>query len=170
MWGMKSAGKTPGKNSVCGDSAAFLLAQLGAHAASRFAERLAAIGLTPPDAGLMKKIGAAPGISQQALAEHLHVLPSRMVVLLDVLEQKGLIERASSPNDRRSYALRLTPLGARTMGEIGQIAAEHERSLCAALSETEKNQLTELCARIAAQQGLTPGVHPGYRQIGAKKP
>ncbi|MDB5302518.1 MAG: MarR family transcriptional regulator, partial [Phycisphaerales bacterium] len=41
---------------------AFLLSQLGAHAAGRFGERLSAIGLSPPDAGLMMKINSDPGI------------------------------------------------------------------------------------------------------------
>lgn len=156
--------KSPGP---CG--AAFLLAQLGAHAAGRFAERIAAIELSPPDAGLLKKIGSDPGISQQALAEYLGVLPSRMVLLLDNLEQKGLIERTSSPDDRRSYALRLTSRGLQTLGKIGRIAGEHERDLCAALNEEEKALLTQLCSRIATQQGLKPGVHPGYRNLGVSR-
>jgi DNA-binding MarR family transcriptional regulator len=151
----------------CG--AAFLLAQLGAHAAGRFAERVAAIDLSPPDAGLLRKIGSDPGISQQALAEHLGVLPSRMVLLLDNLEQKGLIERTSSPDDRRSYALRLTTRGTQTLGKIARIAGEHEKDLCAAMTEEEKISLAELLSRIASQQGLKPGVHPGYRNLGSPR-
>ncbi|MDB5292211.1 MAG: Transcriptional regulator-like protein [Phycisphaerales bacterium] len=148
---------------------AFLLSQLGAHAAGRFGERLSAIGLSPPDAGLMMKINAGPGISQQGLAEHLGVLPSRMVALIDTLEQKGLVERVPSPDDRRTYALHLTPRGKQILGDISRIAMEHERDLCAALSEEERATLAELCARIGRQQGLTPGVHPGYRQLGGKR-
>jgi len=29
--------------------------------------------------------------------------------------------------------------------------------------------LRDLCRRMAEEQGLTPGVHPGYRQLGRKK-
>lgn len=148
---------------------AFLLAQLGAHAAGRFGERLATIGLSPPDAGLMRTIGSKPGISQQSLAEHLGVLPSRMVTLIDNLEHKRLVERVSSPDDRRTYALRLTARGQQVLGDIARIALEHERSLCAALDENERATLAELCARIAQQQGLTPGVHPGFRQLGGSR-
>jgi len=150
----------------CG--AAFLLAQLGAHAAGRFGERVARIGLSPPDAGLMKKIASDPGISQQTLADHLGVVPSRMVALIDNLEHKRLVERVSSAEDRRMYALRLTAKGQQTLGEIGKIALEHERDLLAALTDTERATLADLCARIANQQGLIPGVHPGYRQLGNK--
>jgi DNA-binding MarR family transcriptional regulator len=147
---------------------AFLLSQLGAHAAGQFGRRIASLGLSPPDAGLLRKIGSDPGISQQALAEHLGVLPSRMVVLLDELEAKKLIERATIPEDRRTYALRLTVRGQEVLRDIAQIAVKYEQDLCAALSRKEQATLADLCTRIVKQQGLTPGVHPGYRQLGRK--
>jgi DNA-binding MarR family transcriptional regulator len=148
---------------------AFLLAQLGAHAARRFGERVAKIGLTPPDAGLLRKVASDPGISQQALAEHLGVMPSRMVGMIDELEGKGILERRRSKEDRRNYELHLTPQGRQLLGQLGRIAAEHEESLCAALNKEERAQLRDLCRRIAEEQGLTPGVHPGYRYLGRKK-
>jgi len=148
---------------------AFLLAQLGAHAAGRFGERLSELGLAPPDAGVMRKIGLSPGISQQALAEHLGVMPSRMVALIDHLEQRSLVERVSSAEDRRMYALRLTARGQRVLGEIGRIGLEHEKDLCSALTEKEQESLAGLCSKIANQQGLTPGVHPGYRSLGGRR-
>jgi DNA-binding MarR family transcriptional regulator len=147
---------------------AFLLAQLGAHAARRFGERIADLGLTPPDAGMLRKIAADPGISQQALAEHLGIMPSRMVALLDELESKKLLVRKRNISDRRNYALALTERGRQALAELSRIAAEHEEALCAALSEEEKLQLRDLCRRIAEQQGLKPGVHPGYRHLGAR--
>jgi DNA-binding MarR family transcriptional regulator len=150
--------------------AAFLLAQVGAQGARRFGERVAALGLTPADAGLLRKIAQDPGISQQALAEHLGVMPSRMVTLVDDLEGKGIVERRRSTEDRRNYELLLTDKGRQVLGEIGRIAMEHEESFCAALSKDERNQLIGLCQRIADDQGLTPGVHPGYRSLGRKKP
>lgn len=169
---MRSSSKDkPGPKSstagACGGPTglAFLLAQLGAHAAMRFGERLAAVGLAPPDAGVMRKIGNDPDITQQALAQHLGVMPSRVVALIDRLEQKGLVERVGSPEDRRAYALRLTARGRQGLQEVMRIAAEHERDLCAALDEKERQTLAALCGRIARHQGLTPGVHPGYRQL-----
>lgn len=151
------------------DGAAFLLAQLGGHAARRFGERIARIGLTPPDAGILRKIAFDSGISQQALAEYLGLMPSRMVQLVDELENKGFVERRRNTEDRRNYELHLTGQGRHVLGEIGRIAAEHEEDLCSALNQDEKTQLRNLCRRIAEQQGLTPGVHPGYRQLGRKK-
>ena len=149
--------------------AAFLLTQVGAHAARRFAGRVAEIGLTAPDAGLLRKIASDPGASQQALAKHLGVMPSRMVALVDDLEAKGIVTRVRSTQDRRNYALQLTEHGRKVFGELSRIAAQHEESLCAALSREERIQLSDLCRRIANEQGLTPGVHPGYRSMGVRR-
>ncbi len=145
---------------------AFLLSQVGAHAAARFAERLAPLGLKPPHAGILLVIERSDGLTQQALGETLGVFPSRLVGLLDELEERGLIERRDRPNDRRSYALYLTGAGREALERIGRIGHEHQDALCAALNESERAQLSGLLARIAAEQGLTPGVHPGFRRLG----
>ena len=72
---------------------AFLLAQVGAHAASKFKERIAAIGLTPPDAGILRLLALTQGINQQDLSAKLGIHPSRLVAILDELERRELLER-----------------------------------------------------------------------------
>ncbi|MFL5263866.1 MAG: MarR family winged helix-turn-helix transcriptional regulator [Anaeromyxobacteraceae bacterium] len=143
---------------------AFLLAQVGAHAAARFAERLAPLGLAPQHAGILRVLGQAAGQSQRALSERLGVLPSRLVALVDDLEARGLVERRDDADDRRSYALHLTPRGREALEEIGRVARAHGDALCAALTEPERAQLAALLGRIAEDQGLLPGVHPGLRR------
>ena len=144
---------------------AFLLAQVGAHAASKFAERLAPLGLTPPDAGILRLLRVTAGVSQQELAANLGIHPSRLVALLDELEQKELVERKTNPDDRRQYSLHLTEKGTKKLEEIGRVAQQHQEALCAALTPEERDKLAETLRKIADQQGLTPGVHPGYRWI-----
>jgi DNA-binding MarR family transcriptional regulator len=146
-------------------SLAFLLAQVGAHAALRFAERLGPLKLAPQHAGMLRLIGVNAGLSQRAPGERLGILPSRLVALVDELENHGLVERRDDPEDRRSYALYLTDTGHATLAAIGRIAREHGESLCAALSEEERQQLAALLARIAEEQGLVPGIHPGFKRL-----
>jgi len=147
-------------------STAFLLAQVGAHAASRFGARLGKLHLERPHAGILRIIGISPGLTQQALGQQLGILPSRLVALLDELQEKGYVERRSDPGDRRSYALHLTDGGRRVLEQIGQIARDHDDEICAALNPSERQQLHTLLRRITEQQALTPGVHPGYRSLG----
>jgi DNA-binding MarR family transcriptional regulator len=110
-------------------------------------------------------IAAMPSCNQQTLAERLGVLPSRMVALIDELAEKGLIERRRSQADRRHSELVLTNAGNAIMEKLGRLAAEHEASLCAALTAEDREVLAGLCRRIATEQGLTPDVHPGYRKL-----
>ena len=146
-------------------SPAFLLAQVGAHAASTFAERLESIGLVPAHAGILRLIHASEGLSQQALGADLNVAPSRLVALIDELERRELVERRDHPGDRRSYALYLTVKGQETLKAIGRVAREHQAALCAALTDDERAQLALLLRRIGDQQGLRPGVHPGFSRM-----
>ncbi len=149
--------------------AAFLLAQLGSHAASQFASRLAQLQLLPAHAGIFRILASTPAITQQALATALGTLPSRLVAIVDELESKGLLERRPNDSDRRSYALHLTEKGKAALHAIGKVAREHQRALLAALSEDEQAALAALLQRVADQQGLTRGVHPGFRNGGREE-
>ncbi len=148
-----------------GPPSAFLLAQVGAHAASKFAERLAEQKLSPSDAGILRILGGKPGITQQALAVALGMVPSRLVAVLDDLESRGLMERRDNPDDRRRYSLYLTDKGRSTLQAIGRIAREHQEALLAALSPDEQQLLAGFLQRVADQQGLIRGVHPGYASM-----
>lgn len=143
----------------------FLVAQVGAHAAHRFAERMAEIGLTPPLVGILRAIADDPGCSQQQLATRLGLLPSKMVALVDDLESRGLVERRRSTADRRQYALHLTAEGPSTMREVSALARAHDHELCQPLDPAERQTLVDLLTRIAERQGLAPGVHPGYKAM-----
>ena len=79
------------------DGVAFLLAQIGHHAAGLFAERMEQLDLTPPHAGILRAIAAEPGRSQQALSRQLGLLPSRVVAYVDELEDRGYVERQAKP-------------------------------------------------------------------------
>jgi DNA-binding MarR family transcriptional regulator len=92
------------------------------------------------------------------------MFPSRLVAVLDELEGYGLVERRDNPADRRSYALYLTAAGHRALEQIVRVAREHQAALCAALDETERAQLAGFLGRIADEQGLAPGIHPGFRK------
>lgn len=145
--------------------AAFLLAQLGAHAADRFGQRIKRLRLAPRHAGILRIIARTPSCNQRALAKRLGVLPSRMVILLDELTEKGLVERKRSTKDRRHSELVLTKRGRAMLQKLSKLAAEHEADLCAALTSKERDLLAALGRKIVHQQGLTPDVHPGYRKL-----
>jgi DNA-binding MarR family transcriptional regulator len=144
---------------------AFLLAAVGAHAAARFAERVAELDLTPPHVGLIWIVAASPGQSQHSVAQVLGMPPSRLVGLVDALADRGLVERRRNRTDRRLYELHITEEGTEMLARIAKVGREHDDALCRSLDAAERETLRALLSRVAADQGLRPGIHPGYRSV-----
>jgi DNA-binding MarR family transcriptional regulator len=143
----------------------FLLSQLGAHSAAAFAQRIAPLGLTPPQVGVLRAIADQPGRTQPAIADEFGLPPSRMVAFIDDLEARELVERRRDPADRRVHLLHLSEPGERMLTEIATIGRAAERDLLSALTAAERKQLSALLTRLVDQQGLARGVHPGYSRL-----
>jgi DNA-binding MarR family transcriptional regulator len=150
-------------------SVAFLLAQVGALAAREFSKLLEPLKFSPPDAGILRLLSRSPGISQQELARRLDMHASRLVAVIDALEKREFVAREPNPGDRRVYSLRLTPAGNEALTAIGAVARVHNEAICTGLDNHEREQLGTLLEKIAAQQGLEPGVHPGYKDMGMRR-
>jgi DNA-binding MarR family transcriptional regulator len=121
--------------------------------------------MTPADAGILRLLSRSPGISQQNLARALGMHASRLVALIDRLQERGLLVRDANSEDRRVYSLRLTEAGNAMLHSIGLAARAHEENMCSGLDADQRTQLHSLLRSIAAQHGLLPGVHPGYKNL-----
>jgi len=154
-----------GTDSIAGDAApstlAFLLSQVGIYAARQFSERIADVGLHPALFRVLNLVDAAEGRSQQAIGEAIEVPPSRMVGLVDELEQLGLVERRPHPTDRRVRALYLTAKGRETLERGREIAKAHERDLTKGMPAADRKRLTQYLQKIVDEQTIGRGIHPG---------
>jgi len=142
-------------------SVGFTISTTGYAIARRFRELLAPLGLEPREFALLRNVAGSEGVSQQAIGERLGIAPSRMVSLVDSLEERGLLERRQNPDDRRARALFLTNKGRNLLGRAQKVAMGHEQALCQHLSDAERDQLLGLLARVGPQVGIPPGVHIG---------
>src|SRR5271163_1711645 len=154
--------KAPEKPRPARRALGLLLSQLGTHAALSFGRKIAGFGISPPHVGILRWIHANEGKNQRELALHLGVVPSRLVVLLDQLETKGLVARERSAEDRRSQQLHLTRKGSQLLEKVERIATAHDADLGSSLTVPERETLIELCAKLAGHRGLIPYGHPGY--------
>ena len=110
--------------------------------------------------------GLNQGISRQALAGMLGMLPSRLVTYLDELESRGLRERRDKLEDRRLYALALTEKGGGARhGGRRACCPGARRGHLPPLERGEREQLHGMLRRLADHHGLTPGVHPGFSRL-----
>ena len=142
-------------------SVGFLISQLGFFSSKGFMSALEPIGIDPREFLLMRFVAASEGQSQQALAERLAVPASRMVALVDRLEEAGLVERRPNSEDRRIRGLHLTRKGRGALERAGKIAIDYETQLCAGINREERETLIDLLQKLQAGQTELGGVHPG---------
>jgi DNA-binding MarR family transcriptional regulator len=154
--GQEPTGRRPGH-----DGFAYLLVQLGTRAARLFADRLAPLGLEPRHAGMLFRLAASEGKSQQAIGDLIGLNSTRMVFLVDELEQRGLVERRRNEADRRSHALYLTDAGRDVLRQVQEASGQHQAQLGSSLTGPERAQLTALLRRLADEQGITEQNLPG---------
>jgi DNA-binding MarR family transcriptional regulator len=147
----------------------FLLAQLGAYAAGLFAEQTAPLGVTPSEAGIIRIIGRSPGISQRDLAARLGIGQSRVVALLDRLEQAGLSTRTRRPGDRRVQEVELTDAGRALLANLRRAAEAQEAQLTDGLDDQRKAALHELLSELVALRHLDAEVHSGIRDTSPER-
>jgi DNA-binding MarR family transcriptional regulator len=111
---------------------------------------LAAHGLTMWGYAVLLRLEDEPFRTQSALAGSIGADKTRLIPVLDALQQDGLIRRAPDPRDRRVHLLSLTPEG-RTRRDATQAAIQAaEERLLARLPEGDR------AALLRALQALGP--------------
>jgi DNA-binding MarR family transcriptional regulator len=106
------------------------------------------------DVPILAILQAGGPVSQRRLSEQLGVNRTLMVGLVDGLEEAGLVERTRNPQDRRSYALRLTEEGEQRLAELREHVLRTDDRLTARLTPAQRARLAELL------QGLLAGDEP----------
>ncbi len=140
---------------------AFLLSTLGWHSHSLWSERLSRLRLDVRQAAMLLHVAAAEGKPQQVLVRSLHIPASRVVALVDDLEQRRLLQRRGDPADRRVRRLHLTLQGKRVVRQLADVSAAHEAALSVGLAPDEREQLMALLRKLAIGLHLSPTVHSG---------
>jgi DNA-binding MarR family transcriptional regulator len=108
--------------------------------------------ITPGQVGLLVLVSRNPGISQTALASAVGVERSTLGEAIDPLIKRRLLLRKPAPNDRRSYALRLSASGERFLADLIPLLAAHEDDVARQLSPEERETLIMLLRRLADER------------------
>jgi MarR family transcriptional regulator, lower aerobic nicotinate degradation pathway regulator len=117
------------------------------------ADRLANQGLATADArkwhyavlASLQEFGPA---SQATLSRRTGIYRSDLVAVINELADRGLIERASDPADRRRNLITMTPHGRRHLRQLDRLVATIQDELLAPLTQSERDQLVELLTRL----------------------
>jgi DNA-binding MarR family transcriptional regulator len=101
---------------------------------------------------VLSRLSTAPAESQLALAEAINYDKTRLIGLLDELENQGLVTRRPDPADRRARIVRLTPEGeARYAAARRSIQAMEER-LLADVVASDQRRLWRMLADLASDE------------------
>lgn len=127
---------------------AYLLGRLGREARRQFTQVLSAWELHPSHYGILLLLEAIGQASQQHLAQSLTIDRANMVALLDVLEQRGFIQRQADPLDRRRHVVKLTAVGHVELQQIRQAREEVDEAFFAGLDNEEQETLQRLLVKL----------------------
>jgi DNA-binding MarR family transcriptional regulator len=100
---------------------------------------------------LLMLLLANEAIAPKRLARALAVTAPNLTLLLDRLQQRGLLKRVPNPLDGRSQHVVLTDKGLRLAREAEAAAGPMERELLARLSPAEHAMLIELLGKLAGR-------------------
>lgn len=96
-------------------------------------------------------IGRNPGISQTALSQANGRDKSTLTPVLNDLVKRGLVRRARTPDDRRTYQLALTAAGQRMLKQLAACAVVHDRNLDRIIGRHDRAHFLSILRRIEAE-------------------
>ena len=86
--------------------------------------------------------------SQAALSERTDIYRSDLVATINELTDRGYVERAADPDDRRRNVITLTTAGSRHLLRLDALLAAVQTEVLAPLSPAERTELTRLLGRL----------------------
>ena len=127
-----------------------------AHLARRFnqicigvtAEIFSREDLTPLSFGVMAAVFEAPGSGQRQLANQMGIDVVSFGQMIDLLEQKHLVNGESDPDDRRARRLYVTRRGTELRRRLRPALLTAQERLLSPLSKAERAALLDMLVRV----------------------
>ncbi|RZF61120.1 MarR family transcriptional regulator [Sphingomonas populi] len=137
---------------VLTDLAGYHLRRASAAFAADFARVLEGTGMRQVLFGVLSVVAANPDINQGMVGRSLGIQRANMVALINELVELNLVEREVAKDDRRAFALRLSPIGQDILAECIQRIRAHEEEMLSDLAHDERGRLIRLLMRIEAKE------------------
>jgi MarR family 2-MHQ and catechol resistance regulon transcriptional repressor len=105
-------------------------------------------GLTVTQFGVLESLYSLGSLSQREIGRKILKSSGNITLVIDKLEQRGLVKRKRSTEDRRLYAVTLTPVGLRVIKGMfprhkARVAEEMQ-----SLTGAEQEELSRLCRKV----------------------
>ena len=132
----------------------FRMSRLARTLRRTWAEELAGLGITPPQAAALRGIAQTPGCSLRSLARTLGTDPMSAKRCADELESLGLIRSERLPEDRRPRTLTITDSGLAVAGIVDVHVRHQEAQFNTQLSPGERTQFDITLTRLEEGLGI----------------
>lgn len=105
-------------------------------------------GLTHAQFDIIATLGNTSGMSYKELGERTLITKGTLTGVIERLEQKGLVMRERSLDDKRSFFVRLSPAGERVFDDVFPKVVAHGKQLFAAYTEADFSALDAALAKL----------------------
>lgn len=109
------------------------------------------LGLTDATWAPLLHLAYGDGISQKELAQRVGVEPCTLVRVMDILEERGLVERRADQSDRRSKRVFMSTDGRTALARLNDAKAVIDQQILADFDRAELNALGKLFHKIEAR-------------------
>jgi MarR family transcriptional regulator, transcriptional regulator for hemolysin len=134
---------------------AFMLAHASHVLSTELTAELAGLGITPRSSCVLAS--ALTGEHTQIqLADMCGLDKTTMVVTVDELEKAGLVERQTSPTDRRARIIVVTPEGREVSAKAAEVINRVHENVLASLPEDERKGFVAGLSRLVDQRLSKP--------------
>ena len=120
------------------DRLGYLLKHVQARLTEEQAKALEPFGINGRDLAVLAAVASGEPVSQLEVAGRLRVDRTSIGDLLDSLEERGLVERRRSPEDRRRNVVVLTATGEDVFAGAERVRLEVEREFLAPLPDRDR--------------------------------
>jgi DNA-binding MarR family transcriptional regulator len=125
-----------------------LIRRLQQFAVALFMDETQGLDLTPVQFAALAAAHRQPDMDQRSLATSIGFDTSTTGGVLDRLESRGLIQRSSSPDDRRVRLINLTAAGEQMLGAVTPPMLAAQTRILAPLSEEQRPVFMEMMERL----------------------
>lgn len=134
---------------ILNDAIGYLIRRSQIKIFQEFNRHFEALEIKPAQFSALEIINRNPGLRQSALANALGVQRTNMVGMLDALQERGLIDRKLSNEDKRSHALFLTRKGQQLLGLLYDQFNQHEKQIEETIGQCNVEVFRECLSKIA---------------------
>ncbi len=116
--------------------------------ATRSGRGVARLGLTAAQFDVIATLGNTPGMTFKALGERALITKGALTGIIDRMEEKGLVRRVASKEDRRSILAQLTAKGQALFEKAFPAHIGYLRERFLRLSEKDRAELVRLLKKL----------------------